>query len=283
QRGGFGFMGGPGETQIETDRRLIGNRITKLKLELAEVKRTRTLHRQARKRNLNPVVALVGYTNAGKSTLFNQLTKANVSTKDQVFATLDPTMRGLNLPSGRKVILSDTVGFVSDLPHELVNAFHATLEEVNEANIIVHVRDAAHSDTDSQKEDVLVVLRQMGITDEMYAGVIEVLNKVDLLSPEDREVLVSKAGRDNQILIPVSALSGEGCSELLQALDGLLSQSMNLRDITLDLDDGASLAWLYDHGEVIDRHDDDRAIHIKVRLDPANSARFDLRRSRHPH
>jgi GTP-binding protein HflX len=197
QRGGAGFMGGPGETQIETDRRLIGRRITRVKRELKDVARTRRLHRQARRRVPYPVIALVGYTNAGKSTLFNHLTKARVKVEDQLFVTLDPTMRGLDLPSGRTAILSDTVGFISDLPHELVNAFHATLEEVVEADVIIHVRDTTHSESEAQKGDVLEVLRSIGLGDGVEETLIEVLNKIDLLSVAEKEVLGNRAARSN--------------------------------------------------------------------------------------
>ena len=283
QRGGFGFMGGPGETQIEADRRMIGRRITRLTKELTAVKRTRKLHRQARQRVANPVVALVGYTNAGKSTLFNTLTDARVPARDQLFATLDPTMRAADLPSGRTVILSDTVGFISDLPHELVTAFHATLEEVCEADVIVHVRDAAHADTEAQKDDVHGVLRDMGLGDAVDRTLIEVLNKIDLLAPEEREILANRARRANRTLVPLSALTGEGCPVLLAVLDDRLSGASRLLDIAVAHDDGAALAWLYDHGDVVERTDDERFVHVKVRLDAADAARFARRRERSPH
>ena len=283
QRGGFGFMGGPGETQIEADRRMIGRRITCLTKELAAVKRTRELHRHARQRVPNPVVALVGYTNAGKSTLFNTLTDARVPARDQLFATLDPTMRAADLPSGRTVILSDTVGFISDLPHELVTAFHATLEEVCEADVIVHVRDAAHADTEAQKDDVHGVLRDMGLGDAVDRTLIEVLNKIDLLASEEREILANRARRANRTLVPLSALIGEGCPVLLAVLDDRLSGASRLLDIVVAHDDGAALAWLYDHGDVVERTDDERCAHVKVRLDAADAARFARRRARLPH
>ncbi len=278
QRGGAGFMGGPGETQIETDRRLIGRRITRLKRELNDVKRTRQLHRQARKRVPYPVVALVGYTNAGKSTLFNRLTKAKVIAKDQLFATLDPTMRGLETPSGQMAILSDTVGFISQLPHELVNAFQATLEEVVEADIIVHVRDAADPDREAQKSDVLAVLQDLGLGEGVEDALIEVLNKTDLLEPADKEVLANQAARSNIPVVLVSAATGEGCKSLTAAIGKRITENFRIVEITLAHDDGASLAWLYDHADVIERRDGDDGVHLKVGIDAANWSRFEHRR-----
>ena len=276
QRGGFGFMGGPGETQIEADRRMIGERITRLKRELEEVRRTRELHRRARRRVPYPIIALVGYTNAGKSTLFNTMTRAEVVARDQLFATLDPTMRALALPSGRKVILSDTVGFVSELPTELVAAFRATLEEVLEADLIVHVRDVAHPDTVAQKADVESVLRDLGLGDVVDGGLIEVLNKIDLLDEGDREEQRKKAARDPSF-VPVSALTGEGREQLLALLDARLGAARKAVDMTVPIEDGAAISWLYAHGEVTERHDDERFAHIRVKLDPADASRF-LRR-----
>jgi GTP-binding protein HflX len=274
QRGGAGFMGGPGETQIETDRRQIGRRITRLKKELKEVKRTRLLHRQARKKVPYPIVALIGYTNAGKSTLFNRLTKANVKVKDQLFATLDPTMRGLKFPSGQTAILSDTVGFVSQLPHELINAFQATLEEVVEADIIVHVRDSAHIDTKVQKIDVLAVLKDLGLGDAVENTLIEVLNKIDLLPQESLEALSNQAARSNIPNILISAVTGEGCDNLISVIDARITKNFEILDISLPNIDGASLAWLYKHGEILERNDDESAVHLKLRIDTANLARF---------
>ncbi len=272
QRGGFGFLGGPGETQIEADRRLITDRIVRLKRELEQVRRTRGLHRSARKRVPFPVVALVGYTNAGKSTLFNALTGADVHAEDQLFATLDPTMRGLVLPSGRRVILSDTVGFISELPTELVAAFRATLEEVAEADVILHVRDAAHPDNAAQRADVLAVLDGMakeGTLDADFgARTIEVLNKADLLGGADR--LPAGAGS-----VSVSAITGEGLGELRALLDGRIASGMVQAEYDVAHGDGARLAWLYAHGEVIGRTDDEVSAHVTVRLRAADRARFE--------
>jgi len=272
QRGGFGFLGGPGETQIEADRRLITDRIVRLKRELDQVRRTRGLHRSARKKVPFPVVALVGYTNAGKSTLFNALTGAEVTARDQLFATLDPTMRGLVLPSGRRVILSDTVGFISQLPTELVAAFRATLEEVAEADVILHVRDAAHPDSAAQRGDVLAVLEGMardGTLDEDFGErTIEVLNKADLLGGAD--ALPPRPGS-----VAVSAITGEGLEALKAALDTRIAAGMEQADYDIAHADGARLAWLYAHGEVIGREDDEDAAHVRVRLLPADRARFE--------
>lgn len=274
QRGGFGFLGGPGETQIEIDRRLIGERIARLRKDLDEVKRTRHLHRQARRRVPYPIVALVGYTNAGKSSLFNTMTRAEVFAKDLLFATLDPTMRALELPSGRKCILSDTVGFVSDLPHELVAAFHATLEEVLEADVVVHVRDIAHPDTEAQKADVERVLkRELGMETEVDQGLLEALNKIDLLPPESRIEVLSQARRDTN-LVAVSAHTGEGLEALMATIDEHLSQTRVVLDITVPVSDGATQAWLYRRGEVLSRTDGDDEIVFVVRLDQADAGRF---------
>ncbi len=280
QRGGAGFMGGPGETQIETDRRQIDKRLTRLHRDLRDVKRTRDLHRKARRRTPYPIVALVGYTNAGKSTLFNRLTNADVKVQDQLFATLDPTMRSIDLRSGRSLILSDTVGFISDLPHELVTAFHATLEEVIEADIVIHVRDAAHPDTVAQKNDVLKVMTTFGFNDDSDKKgkkFIEVLNKIDAIKQEDLDVLTNKAERSGVPVVSVSALTGDGCADLLNIIDEFLALSTSIHTIDVQSTDGATLSWLYDHGEVIERIDDYEGIHVKVRLDEANWARFERR------
>ncbi|WP_298372289.1 GTPase HflX [Azospirillum sp.] len=276
QRGGFGFLGGPGESQLEMDRRLIGDRIIKIKKELDEVRRTRGLHRKARAKVPYPVVALVGYTNAGKSTLFNRLANADVFAKDLLFATLDPTMRQVTLPSGRKVILSDTVGFISDLPHGLVAAFRATLEEVDAADIILHVRDIAHIDTDAQRADVYEVLSDMGLEADNDERVIEVLNKIDSLDEDSRAAILTQTAR-NPRAVAVSARTGEG----IDALDRLLDERMNAHrqvvDLDVALDDGAALAWLYSKGEVLERRDDEEQAHLQISIDPADLARFEKR------
>jgi len=271
QRGGFGFLGGPGETQIEADRRLITDRIARLKRELDQVRRTRGLHRDARRRVPFPVVALVGYTNAGKSTLFNALTGATVAARDQLFATLDPTMRGLTLPSGRRVILSDTVGFISELPTQLVEAFRATLEEVAEADLLLHIRDIAHPDTEAQRADVLSVLSTMahdGTLDPDFADrTIEVLNKSDLMGGIAHVELRPCA-------IAVSALTGEGFPALLAAIDARIAAGREEQHYVIPHAEGARLAWLYAHGEVTARDEGDEATNVTVRLLPADRARF---------
>ena len=272
QRGGFGFLGGPGETQIEADRRLIGDRIARLKKELEQVRRTRGLHRSARRRTPFPIVALVGYTNAGKSTLFNALTGAEVEARDALFATLDPTMRGLRLPSGRRAILSDTVGFVSELPTELIAAFRATLEEVAEADVILHVRDAAHPDSTAQRADVEAVLDGLGHDGGLSLNwrdrTIEVLNKIDLLAEPDALAVRADA-------TPVSAITGAGLPALLATIDARLAGAMEVAEYRIDPSDGARLAWLYQHGEVCARDDAEAAITVSVRLLPADRARFE--------
>jgi len=273
QRGGFGFLGGPGETQMEADRRMLAERIGKIKKELEQVRRTRGLHRDARKRVPFPIVALVGYTNAGKSTLFNALTGASVHAQDQLFATLDPTMRALRLPSGRNVILSDTVGFISDLPTELIAAFRATLEEVSQADVILHVRDIAHPNSVAQRADVLNVLDGMvrdGMLDAQWPErTIEVLNKADLMGGVEA---VPK--RENAVAI--SAITGDGIPDLFETLDQYLTQAMLDIRVQLSLQDGAALAWLYQHGEVVERLDHENGMDVSVRLFPMDRERFEI-------
>ncbi len=268
QRGGAGFLGGPGESQMEIDRRLIDDRIVKLKKELEQVRRTRGLHRSARARVPYPVVALVGYTNAGKSTLFNALTGAGVYAQDQLFATLDPTMRQIRLPSGRTAILSDTVGFISELPTQLVEAFRATLEEVASADIILHVRDAAHPDTQAQRADVLHVLTEMAegaeaaLEEDWQSRVIEVLNKADLLPPEQRGGMA------------VSALNGDGLDRLLAAVDARLGEGQQESEHRIDARDGARIAWLHRHAEVLGSEAHEDVMHLRVRMSATARARF---------
>jgi GTP-binding protein HflX len=272
QRGGFGFLGGPGETQIEADRRLLMDRIVKLKAELADVRRTRGLQRQGRKRVPYPIVSLVGYTNAGKSTLFNRLTGAEVLAQSMLFATLDPTLRQLRLPGGRSAILSDTVGFISDLPHELVEAFRATLDEVREADVILHVRDIATHDSDAQSQDVNQVLGEIGVARDAGRRILEVWNKIDLLDAEARADLGERAQSGGAVA--VSAVTGEGIDALLARIAALIDDAPE-RTFHLGASDGEALAWLYRHGRVTDRCESDDGVTVTARLDPQALGRFE--------
>jgi GTP-binding protein HflX len=269
-------MGGPGERQIESDRRQIDERVARIRADLDKVVRTRTLHRSARKKVPYPIVALVGYTNAGKSTLFNTLTSSHVEARDQVFATLDPTMRRLDLPSGRTIILSDTVGFISDLPTTLVAAFRATLEEVVEADVILHVRDIANPDTEQQRSDVQMVLKDLDIDIEGDRHVYEVLNKIDMLDEEARGRL-DVMQRPAAGAVAVSAVSGENLGGLLKLVDGALASREQTIDVAIANSDGASMAWIYRNGEVLERNDGETETRFRVRLTPDDRQRLESR------
>ena len=280
QRGGAGFLGGPGESQLEIDRRLIDKKISKLKQQLEQVRRTRGLHRKARKQIPFPIVSLVGYTNAGKSTIFNLLTESNVIAEDMLFATLDPTMRALKLPSGQKVILSDTVGFIQELPTHLIAAFRSTLEEVIAADLVLHIRDVAHPDSEIQKKNVNSILTELfngkELDSENIPPIVEVYNKIDLLDDEQREFIRNQANRSLNY-IALSGVSGEGCNNLLDQISQNISVNHITLDVNISLTDGATLAWLYQHGNVIKRNDKSMSSHLKVQLSPKNKTLF-LRR-----
>jgi len=270
QRGGFGFLGGPGESQIEIDRRLIRDRMAKLKKQLEQVSRTRELHRKTRRDVPYPLIALVGYTNAGKSTLFNRLTGAHVLSMDKLFATLDPTMRSLLMPDGGKAIMSDTVGFVSDLPTELVAAFRATLEEVLEADILLHIRDSAHPDSEAQRRDVEDVLKSLFRTEALPENVIEVYNKIDRLDDDHKAALKEKN------VLMISAITGEGVDSLLAKLSAEMEKRFFTRaQYKLKIEDGKSLAWLHAHGKVVEQVVEDEYIHVIVQLSDDNIRRFE--------
>jgi GTP-binding protein HflX len=276
QRGGFGFLGGPGETQIETDRRLIGERIVRIERELETVKRRRALQRSNRSDVPYPIVALVGYTNAGKSTLFNRLTRAEVTAADMLFATLDPTMRLIKLPHGGSAILSDTVGFISDLPTTLISAFRATLEEVRAADVIVHVRDISHADSEAQAHDVEAVLGEIGVAN-LTDRVIEAWNKVDLLDADAREALAQEQETRDAAPLAISAVTGEGIDRLLSAIEDRLARGRPELELTLDASDGQGLHWLYEHAEVMNRRDEDGGLHLTVRVPPDQIERLKRR------
>ena len=271
QRGGFGFLGGPGESQLEIDRRLIEDRMIRIRKDLDKVRQTRGLQRTARVEGEVPLIALVGYTNAGKSTLFNRLTDAGVLAKDMLFATLDPTMRQFKLPSGRKCVMSDTVGFISNLPHQLVESFRATLEEVELADIILHVRDASSNETDAQRIDVETTLSEMGIDAGEDKRIIEVLNKIDCMPEHERPFGLKRDGHE---VVPVSAVTGEGIEALLALIDRRLAARNEILDIILTPEQGEEMAWLYQHGQVLDRQETEEQMRLHVSLSPANAGRY---------
>ena len=274
QRGGAGFMGGPGERQIELDRRMISQKITRLKKDLEQVRKTRDLGRKSRERVPFPIVSLVGYTNAGKSTLFNYITDAKVFAEDLPFATLDPTMRKVKLPQNQDAILADTVGFIADLPTHLVAAFRATLEQIIHADVIVHVIDVSRHDYLAQKHDVIEILEDLGVEYEQDDRIIEVYNKLDLLPEEDQNILKRKAKSARTLTIPISAQSGEGVDLLLENIAEITAQNYQDINLKIDITDGKALAWLYSHGEVTSRNDNEKDVSLSLRLDPGQLEKF---------
>jgi GTP-binding protein HflX len=273
QRGGAGFMGGPGETQIELDRRIIAERMVRLKKDLEDVRRTRDLGRQSRARVPFPVVALVGYTNAGKSTLFNRMTGANVMAEDLLFATLDPTMRKLALDGGQEVILSDTVGFISDLPTHLVAAFRSTLEQVIYADVILHVMDVSHDGYEAQRADVIKILKDLGVEYDQDERVVEVWNKIDIADDERKDEIL-RAVTQSERKVAISALQGRGLDQLEQVILEVLLRSHNLVDLNIPVTDGQAMAWLYSHAHVVEREDGEQYVHMRVMMDSALRGQF---------
>ena len=274
QRGGQSFVGGPGESQLELDKRILADRMAKLRKELEKVRKTRELGRKAREKVPFPVIALVGYTNAGKSTLFNRLTGAEVFAKDLLFATLDPTLRRIELPSGRVVILSDTVGFISDLPTHLIEAFRATLDQTQYADVILHVRDSTQNDYEAHKADVIKIMHDLGIEYESDERIFEVINKIDACSEARRHEIERDAHFHDHIL-PISAQTGEGVDHLMQVVDEFLSRQFKHVEYEVPMSDGKAIAWLYQHGEVLETTEEGDTTKILVHIDPANQNRFE--------